>query len=491
MTGTVKTYRFEGLVLDLARGALTRAGQEISLRPRSFELLRLLVDNAGRLLDRETINAAVWPEAVTTDENIAQCVRDVRHAIDDHARSIIRTVPRRGYIFTASVVETEPGGDTALSRAPTRAIGPTIAVPSFAGVGHGISLVDFAEGLADEVRTALCRLTPVTVMDSGIRRPSACLEESIRDVDVDYVLTGSVSRSGQRFRVTVQLIDRATSAHIWACRYDQRCAPSGNAFGDLGDRIAISVARHIDVRVLARRRPGQPSEPTPYELLLRGREQLEHAPREELPMAEALIARAIDLDPCLALAHAELAPRLLCRCDMATSPRRCWTRCSARASTAPNVRSRSMPRCRSPIVSWAICTFGRVSTVMRFGGPNAPWRSTPMTEKTTPHLANILSYIGRSDEALHHLTRARELDPSNPPYWDYYTGRALVHLGRHEEALPWLKRAMRRAPSIGTWGGYHAAALAHLGRSDEVRNSHPGPASCPGDTPRSTCYGSV
>jgi TolB-like protein len=203
----------------------------------------LLVENAGRLLNREVINEAVWPEAVTTDENIAQCVRDVRHAIADQERSIVRTVPRRGYIFTASI-ETEPSGDTALSRAPTRAIGPIIAVPPFAGVGHGIALADFAEVLADEVRTALCRLTPVTVMESGIRRPSACLEESIRDVDVDYVLTGSISRSGQQFRVTVQLIDRATSAHIWACRYDQRCAPLGNAFGDLGDLIA-SVSRVI------------------------------------------------------------------------------------------------------------------------------------------------------------------------------------------------------------------------------------------------------
>jgi DNA-binding winged helix-turn-helix (wHTH) protein len=99
MTGTVKAYRFEGFVLNLARGALMRADREISLRPRSFELLRLLVDNAGRLLDRQTINAAVWPETVTTDENIAQCVRDVRHAIADHARSIVRTVPRRGYIL--------------------------------------------------------------------------------------------------------------------------------------------------------------------------------------------------------------------------------------------------------------------------------------------------------------------------------------------------------------------------------------------------------
>jgi hypothetical protein len=131
----------------------------------------LLVDNAGRLLNREAINEAVWPEAVTTDENIAQCVRDVRHAIDDHTRSIIRTVPRRGYIFTATVSETEPRGDTTVSRAPAHALGPTIAVSPFAGVGLGIALASLAEKLADEVRTALTRLTPVTVVESGMADP--------------------------------------------------------------------------------------------------------------------------------------------------------------------------------------------------------------------------------------------------------------------------------------------------------------------------------
>ena len=69
------------------------------------------------------------------------------------------------------------------------------------------------------------------------------------------------------------------------------------------------------------------------------------------------------------------------------------------------------------------------------------------------------------------MAQARALDPRSPPTWDYYTGRALVHLGRHEQALIWLNRAMRRAPQVGTWGGYRAAALAHLGRSGDVRDT--------------------
>src|SRR5215469_10013380 len=121
MTGTVKSYRFEGHVLNLTRGVLTRNGQEIPLRPRSFELLRLMIDNPGRLLNRSSINAAVWPDTVTTDENIAQCVREVRLAIGDRARSVVRTVPRRGYVFTATVAEAGPSDHKMVSRPPVRA----------------------------------------------------------------------------------------------------------------------------------------------------------------------------------------------------------------------------------------------------------------------------------------------------------------------------------------------------------------------------------
>ncbi len=101
----VATYRFAGFVLDIRRGALlTAAGEELSLRRQSFELLRLLVENAGRLLDRDTINRAIWPDVMVTDDSITQCVRDIRRAIGDDAQRILKTVPRRGYLLAADVV---------------------------------------------------------------------------------------------------------------------------------------------------------------------------------------------------------------------------------------------------------------------------------------------------------------------------------------------------------------------------------------------------
>ena len=100
----VAAYRFEGFVLDLMRGALlTTTGEEVPLRRQAFQLLRLLVENAGRLLDRDAINQAVWPDVTVSDDSITQCVRDIRRALDDQAQRILKTVPRRGYLLAASV----------------------------------------------------------------------------------------------------------------------------------------------------------------------------------------------------------------------------------------------------------------------------------------------------------------------------------------------------------------------------------------------------
>jgi DNA-binding winged helix-turn-helix (wHTH) protein len=153
------TYRFEGFVLDLARGALLAAsGQELSLRRKSFELLRLLVVNAGRLLDHDTIIQAVWPDVIVTDGGIAQCVRDVRRALGDDEQRIIKTVPRRGYVFAAKVTSI---CDQRLDQRSTVAIPlpgkPSIAVLPFQNLSGDPEQEYFADGVVEDITTALSR----------------------------------------------------------------------------------------------------------------------------------------------------------------------------------------------------------------------------------------------------------------------------------------------------------------------------------------------
>ena len=101
-------WRFDRFTLDLARDALLGPdGAEIPLRPKSLALLKLMVAQAGRVVGREAIMASVWPDVVVGDESITQCVRDVRKALNDEAQTLMRTVPKRGYLLAAEAVAAE------------------------------------------------------------------------------------------------------------------------------------------------------------------------------------------------------------------------------------------------------------------------------------------------------------------------------------------------------------------------------------------------
>src|SRR5262245_14642883 len=96
------THSFNGFTLDLVRGCLLRGTQEVKLRPKSFDTLKYLVQNEGRLLSKDEIIQAVWPNTFVSDESLVQCLRDVRLALGDSSQGMIKTVPRRGYIFRPS-----------------------------------------------------------------------------------------------------------------------------------------------------------------------------------------------------------------------------------------------------------------------------------------------------------------------------------------------------------------------------------------------------
>ncbi|TIP79667.1 MAG: transcriptional regulator, partial [Mesorhizobium sp.] len=88
-------------VIDLDRGTLRRDGGIVPVRPKTFELLAYLVRNPGRVLSKDELLQAVWPRTIVTEDSLTQCIRDVRKCIGDETQSLVRTVPRRGYMFQA------------------------------------------------------------------------------------------------------------------------------------------------------------------------------------------------------------------------------------------------------------------------------------------------------------------------------------------------------------------------------------------------------
>ena len=96
-------YRFDRFIFNLERGCLQDGHAEVELRPKSFEVLRQLVENAGRLMSKDELVRLVWPNVVVSDDSLAHCIRDIRKALNDETERFIKTVPRRGYMFVAEL----------------------------------------------------------------------------------------------------------------------------------------------------------------------------------------------------------------------------------------------------------------------------------------------------------------------------------------------------------------------------------------------------
>src|SRR6266446_9350397 len=103
-------YRFDDFSLDLSRGCLLRAGEEVKLRPKVFDALKYLLENNNRLVSKDELIKAVWSDAFVTDDSLVQCLVELRRALGDDAQEYIKTVPRRGYIFGAVVTSDSAAG---------------------------------------------------------------------------------------------------------------------------------------------------------------------------------------------------------------------------------------------------------------------------------------------------------------------------------------------------------------------------------------------
>jgi TolB-like protein len=240
-------FRFERVALDVRRGVLLIDGAERRPRPKSYALPRFLVENAGRLLDRDAIMRAVWPDVFATDDSIARCIKEIRRALDDETSRLPRTLPRRGYMFAAQVQRGEPGTALAPGSAdPALPDKPSIALLPFQNMSGDPDQDYFADGTVEDITTALSRIRWLSVIARNSAFSYKGLAVDIRQVSrepgVRYVVEGSVRKSGNRVRVTAQLIGASAGAHPWADRYDREL----HDIFTVRDDIAASVASTIE-----------------------------------------------------------------------------------------------------------------------------------------------------------------------------------------------------------------------------------------------------
>ena len=120
------TYRFGDFVLDMQRGCLLKSGAEVRLRPKVYEALKYLVQNPGRLIAKQELIQAIWPDSFVTDDSLVQCTIELRRALEDRNQKLLKTVPRRGYLFTAQVMPSATEGNVSAVHREREEIHPPV-----------------------------------------------------------------------------------------------------------------------------------------------------------------------------------------------------------------------------------------------------------------------------------------------------------------------------------------------------------------------------
>src|SRR5262249_55308445 len=170
-------FQFEGYTLDVGRSSLRTADRDVQLRPKAFEVLRYLVENADRLVTKEELIQAIWPTVTVTDEALAHCVSEARQAIGDADQAMIKTVPRRGYRFAAPVLRVATGaaaapGTAGVSPALLQRAGetpvpgrdrPSVAVLPFANLSGDAQQDYLGDGITEDITTELSRFSELMV----------------------------------------------------------------------------------------------------------------------------------------------------------------------------------------------------------------------------------------------------------------------------------------------------------------------------------------
>ena len=344
---TTRCYEFRDFVLDTGRGELRRNGEPVPLRPQSFEVLAFLIANQGRLVTKETLHETIWAGKAVTDDSVTQCLIDIRKAVGDSDRTMVKTLPRRGYLFDEPVAVHTIGelptaanvalpkwalplgvvvvlalavlwlADSGEQRRTVDSLDRSIAVLPFVDLSESQDQQYLGDGLSADIASAIAQNPRLNVI---ARTSSFALVRENRDIayirdvlGVEFVLEGTVRRSGNTVRITTQLIDTRDSTQVWS-------QPFETTFSEL-----LSVQQFVSERVQTSMLPDEPAmvaEPprrnvSANQLLLLARD-LERQVREQSIVDEDLLQQAIDLyreatqaDPGSALAHSRLAGALL------------------------------------------------------------------------------------------------------------------------------------------------------------------------------------
>jgi TolB-like protein/Tfp pilus assembly protein PilF len=468
---------FGDCVLDAERRELSRASGAVSVGPQVFDLLLCLIENRERVVSKDELIEAVWRGRIVSESTITSHINAARTAIGDNGQEqrFIRTVARKGFRFIGEVSE-ESAGAVAPPRPLALPEKPSIAVLPFVNLSGDPEQDYFADGMVEDIITALSHIRWLFVIARNssftYRDRTGDVRQIGRDLGVRYVLEGSVRKAANRVRITGQLVDGATSGHLWAERYEGAL----DDIFELQDRITQSVVGAIAQELeraeieRARRKPTESLDA--YDYFLRGMACFHAGTQDTVDQAVAHFRQAIALDPEYASAYGMAAWSLF------------WRRLNGWSADPAQDTAEGARLARAAV------DFGKADAVALTRGGHALAHFTrdldvgiDFLDKAlvlNPNLAAawflggyLRMWRGEPEDAIPRFEHAMRLSPLDSEMFRMQTGVALAHLmaGRFDVACTWAEKAFRDVPSFALSAATIAASCALAGRMDEARRA--------------------
>jgi TolB-like protein/Tfp pilus assembly protein PilF len=448
-------YRFGPFRVDQVEKLLRRGSEVIPLPPKAIETLLALAASGGKVVEKQELMKAVWPDTFVEEGGLARNISLLRRVIGEAS---IETVPRRGYRFVLSVSDELEGANATRS----------LAVLPFANLSGDPAQEFFADGMTDELIGYFLRIDALHVPSrtsamtyKGVHK---ALREIARELNVQWVVEGSVLHAGGRVRISVRLIDGATEAHLWSETYERDIRDIIALQSELASNIAGQIRVKMTAPEKARLAQSRSIDPAAYGAYLRGRHFWNKRTVESLKKAREYFEKAIDLDPSYAPAHSGLADTYALMGSNGYDvmpPREAMPRAKAAARNALEI---------DPTLADAHAAMGYVKLVYDRDLAGAA-KDLDRAIALKPNYAIAHQWTGellmaksQPEEATRAFHRALDLDPLSIPCnlglgWSLYFG------GQNDQAIEQFQKTLEIQPDV-------PMALYGLGLSFQENNEH-------------------
>jgi TolB-like protein/Tfp pilus assembly protein PilF len=468
---------FENFELDCDRRELRRGADLVPIEPKAFDFLAYVIRNRDRVVSKDDLIAVVWDGRSISEAALATCLNTARTAIGDSGEKqrLIKTLPRKGIRFVGNVKEDHNrSGPRTMDVVATVSLAlpdrPSIAVLAFENIGSDPEQDYFADGMVEDIISGLSRIKWLFVIARNssfvYKGRSVDIKQIGNELGVRYVLEGSVRKAGKRVRVTAQLIEVETRAHIWAEHYDRLLED----IFSLQDELTLSVVGAIEPRLrkaeIDRVKRKRPDSLDAYDFLLRALPITYSHVAVDTAKAMPFLEKALEIEPGYAAAHASLAWCYHFRYRTWLRQEDCVAAIHhARAAIAGGGDDATALAIAGFVV--AMDAHDRVTALHAFDQALALSDSNVFVLSCS---ALIFSWMGRTELAIERAQRALRLSPFDSLNYLSLNALAISYLytKRYEESCDAALRSVLSNPRFSISRLFLTAALVGVGRLEEA-----------------------